>query len=967
MTVPRKLASRTLLLLPLLTCLTTASCSRHHYHTAADKEVTELITEKAGDPRWAVPCFNVEMDPRSRFYEPYDQDNPPMPPDDPVAHQFMHKIDGKRGYQHWHKYGDRPELESPLWREQLGEYVEITPEGRIKLSLETAVDLARMHSPAYQQNLENLYLSALDVSTERFRFDVQFLQSFSGGDVFFVNQGRIRRPPIGSSTLELDTDLRISRQFATAGELLVGFANNTVFQFAGPDMHTTVSLLNFSLVQPLLRSGGRAIALEQLTIVERALLANLRAFQRYRQGFYTDIATGQGGIQGPQRRGGFFGGTGLTGFSGTGAGGVGGVGEQTFRGGFAGGGGGAGAGGAGLAGGGAGTVGGYIGLLQVLQEIRNSEENLRVQIRTRDLLEEFYRAGDIVRGQVLQFEQNLETERANLLSARINFENQLDAFKGNLGLPPDLVFELDDSMIRRFQFIDPQFTALEERLSQFQQRLGTFPEEPALTELQQALADATQAYRAFGDLLTLVEKDIGRWAEQQSRRKDPRAAEDLRTYQESLAATRRVLDAAGMKLQGLREGLTPATRRITYNELVRWVREQLQVLQDLSLVQARSRLEGIESIEPLPLTSEEALRIARANRLDWMNNRASLVDTWRLIEFNANALKSDLTLTFAGDIETTDNKPFRFRAPNGQLQVGVQYDGPFNRLLERNNYRQALIDYQRDRRQLVQFEDTVHRTMRQILRRLDQLRENLEIQRRAGALAVRRVDEMFERLNEPPQPGVARTLPPVFDLFTALSDLRSTQNNLMSAYLNYHASRMLLYREMGIMELDDRGIWIDRPLDEYRAEAAEECPLPPDVPAEWIRDANEACQAQRGARPSGDAQKPQLPAASGPAIPLPSGAPASVPDPRGPAPAQARYFDPNCPPSPDGAGVHYVAQRPGPRGISSAVPAHGPASSISSEVHAAAVANMAPSAPSSSPGGPPPLGWPTILRPPGGQ
>jgi hypothetical protein len=47
-----------------------------------------------------------------------------------------------------------------------------------------------------------------------------------------------------------------------------------------------------NLVQPLLRGGGRAVALEQLTIAERALLANLRAFQRYRQGFYTKVAIG---------------------------------------------------------------------------------------------------------------------------------------------------------------------------------------------------------------------------------------------------------------------------------------------------------------------------------------------------------------------------------------------------------------------------------------------------------------------------------------------------------------------------------------------------------------------------------------------------------------------------------------------------------------------------------------------------
>ncbi len=96
-------------------------------------------------------------------------------------------------------------------------------------------------------------------------------------------------------------------------------------------------------MQPLLRNGGRAYVLETLTITERALLSNLRAFQFYRQGFYTNVVVGSGNVSGATRSGGFFGGTGLTGFSGQGAGGFGGVGSGTFgiQGGGGGGGGGA--------------------------------------------------------------------------------------------------------------------------------------------------------------------------------------------------------------------------------------------------------------------------------------------------------------------------------------------------------------------------------------------------------------------------------------------------------------------------------------------------------------------------------------------------------------------------------------------------------------------------------------------------
>src|SRR5215471_3810979 len=53
MSATGKVASRWIYLLGLLASLGSASCSRQHYHKAADTEVTGLVAEKAGDPRWA--------------------------------------------------------------------------------------------------------------------------------------------------------------------------------------------------------------------------------------------------------------------------------------------------------------------------------------------------------------------------------------------------------------------------------------------------------------------------------------------------------------------------------------------------------------------------------------------------------------------------------------------------------------------------------------------------------------------------------------------------------------------------------------------------------------------------------------------------------------------------------------------------------------------------------------------------
>ena len=101
-----------------------------------------------------------------------------------------------------------------------------------------------------------------------------------------------------------------------------------------------------------------------------------------------------------------------------------------------------------------------------------------------------------------------------------------------------------------------------------------------------------------------------------------------------------------------------------------------------------------------------------------MNNVATVVDTWRLITYNANALQSNLTVTFGGQLGTTGNNPVNFNGTQGELNAGLRFDPPFTGLLERNNYRQALINYQQDRRTLIQYEDSINQTLRQDLRSL---------------------------------------------------------------------------------------------------------------------------------------------------------------------------------------------------------------------------------------------------------
>lgn len=880
------------LLLLLAVLLSSTGCKREWYRQEADEEARELIGEKTYN-RWSTPFRGVEMDPRSRFYDPYDPVRPPMPTDDPESHQFMHCVDGKKGWSHWHDNGDVGDLENPGWAQDLPGYVRLTSEGKVSLSLSEAVRLALIHSPTYQQQLETIYLSALDVSTERFRFQTQFFGGIGGGvgggRSFFNESSMGVTNTVGAggvvnhtTNTSVGSDIRLRKRFATAGELIIGFANSFVWQFSGQDSNFAMSVFNFSLIQPLLRGAGRQIALEQLTIAERTLLANLRAFEGYRQGFYTQVAIGENNVQGPSRRGGFSGGSGLSGFTGQGAGGFGAVGDATGFGrntGNANGGGGGGGGiGAGFAGGGAGQVSGFIGLLQVSQQIRNTETSLRQQLQTLDLLEAHLEAGLIDIAQVDQFRQSIETERANLLQSRNALQNQLDAFKTTtLGLPPDLPVELDDSYISSFRFLGPELQSLQSSLQDIVDDFGKLEDAPSVDALREVLARLGTLRTRVDEQFEPVAADIAKMVElKPTRFKHMEPAEqklfdrDQKQLTDNLNSLKERFGSLATKLKNLESQLTEQNAKPTAIEIIGVNVELSNIISELQLVQARARVECV-TLESVDLTPEVGLEIARANRFDWMNNRAALVDTWRLIEFNGNRLEANLDVFIDGNIGTVTDNPARFGTDNSSMRAGVRFDAPFNRLTERNDFRQQLLVYQQSRRQMIQYEDTVHRTLRGLVRDLEQLRVNLEIQRRAVAIAIRRADQTRENLNKPTapaQPGqaVAQFGPTAAtNLLTALSDLRSSQNNFMSVWLNYQASRMRLLRELGIMQIGDDGEWIEMPIEEATRAAASECPMPPSVPRRWF----DVLDKLDGAAPeaSGDSGKPTEKPVDAPPVP----------------------------------------------------------------------------------------------------
>ncbi len=814
--------------------LAVAGCNRAHYRCQADKEVYNAVACATSDPRWTETDFNIQPHPASRMYDPDNDDCPPMPPDDPESHRLMHCVDGLKGWRHWHRHGDTPYVENPIWRA----YLPRDAEGVLTIDRQAAMQLALIHSGDYQTELENLYLSALDVTFQRFRFDAQF---FGGTRTSYTADGPLREGN-SQSILEHDNNLQMQKLYASGAELVIGLANSLVWQFSSPGSYNANTLLDFSLIQPLLRAGGRAVVLEALTESERAMLANIRQMEQFRRGFYTEIIAGRNPGPGPS----------------SGALSIGSL-SPSFPSGSA----------------------GFLGLLGSQVLIRNQRVNVSVVQTNLDQLEAFFEANRLDRLQVEQTRQDLLNAQGNLIGLENDYQGRLDSFKILLGLPPDLDIRVADPLLDRFNLIAPSMLETSDAVSRLlaKLRMKEKPLPPDLAgELEgirrmaaaqlklvqqdlEALQAAIPERRKSLELLRNREEvrtgkvdpggfSTGGSTDRQSLREktltqltlDQRAA--LLAYrfpvlEESILATLHELGRADLfrpEPPARQPGEGPAGKpEDPVRERVTSLVENLsdQILQ-LTLVQAPARVDAL-SLTWVDMASEEAFRIARANRPDWMNARAALVDSWRQIEVVANALKSDLNLTFSGDVNTVNNNPLDFNGSTGRLRVGVEFDAPLTRVVERNAYRRALINYQRNRRVYYEFEDRINQILRSSLRdiRLSQL--EFEIQRAAVFVAIAQLDLTRENLHKPPAPGETSKFGATTarDLLQASSALLSAQNSVLTGWLSYEIRRMNLDFDLGTMRLDQNGMWIDPgAIDSAYAgsEEAEAIPLPEPAP-----------------------------------------------------------------------------------------------------------------------------------------
>ena len=208
---------------------------------------------------------------------------------------------------------------------------------------------------------------------------------------------------------------------------------------------------------------------------------------------------------------------------------------------------------------------------------------------------------------------------------------------------------------------------------------------------------------------------------------------------------------------------------------------------------------------PLELESSEAIDMALKHRMDLRILQGRVYDAQRGVTVAADALKADLTLFGTGEagerrgIGTADLPDAELRLNKGRYSAGFTLDLPWERTEEQDAYRNSYITLQRSIRNVQEREDQIKFQILNELRNLLETRENYMIQTQGVELAFRRVksSELFL------QAGRAQ----MRDVLEAQQALVSTQNALTAALVNYRVSELELQRDMGVLEIDHKGVW----------------------------------------------------------------------------------------------------------------------------------------------------------------
>lgn len=153
-------------------------------------------------------------------------------------------------------------------------------ETEIVLSIEEAIDTAIRQSRTYQTEKEQLYLTALTLTGEKYAFSPQFFAGASGSRERFPN---------GERAETVDGEAGVGQLIKTGTNVSASIATDVLEYLTGDPRRTASSTLRFSVFQPLLRGADKTAIAESLTQAERNVIYAVRDYSHFQNEFAKDI------------------------------------------------------------------------------------------------------------------------------------------------------------------------------------------------------------------------------------------------------------------------------------------------------------------------------------------------------------------------------------------------------------------------------------------------------------------------------------------------------------------------------------------------------------------------------------------------------------------------------------------------------------------------------------------------------
>jgi outer membrane protein TolC len=773
-----------------------SACSRSWHRQRADCDAYRLIGSRQVDSLWRIPDRTVEAEPESRLSDPNCADCGPKPLDDEAADRFTRCPDARNNGKYYDRIPTDPVLDHQHWIHHLPR----NENGKVVLSEQTVVQIALLHSRDFQTQVESLYLSGLNLASQRFEFQTQwFGGTGTGFDAFSDAPNALR-------TLATSNQVGFVRALAAGGQFTTSLANSFVWELGSNQFNAANGSLIVGLTQPLLRGAFRHVRLNQLTQAERGLLYDVRDFARFRRAFYRDVILGylnlltqiqakrnqERNLESLQIN--------LDEFSERLSRGL--VSQieydQVFQ----------------------NVQNGRIALLGAEQSLENSFDAFKfqlglpawVEIELDESLLEPFELSDPKLEKLQADTQALYQQLTQTLPPEVpDRELLVEVHKEMIALQQRAIQMLPgitgdvEAWQSKLNELDPSNVDEDDRLDVIQQkrlsgqvaRLVRSIEQDLQSDLEVAEkwdVDDPSTNRKLSDLFFTVDDYL---AEGQS--------QDQTTKEGNVDPEQTKEDEKPKQLtndQKLIASWTQLTRM-----LGRRLRERLA---NMFVAQTQTRLFFID-VKRSDIEQPDAVAYALQNRLDLKNVRAQMTEAFRNVEVAADALQSDLTVSASATLGTDNDNAFRFDSNANRYNVGLQFDGPLNRFNEGNAYRASQIAYQASRRAVMATEDGITNQIRADLRALRISRLNFQIGRQQLISSIRQVDEAQIRLRTATD-GTSDSSP-TQDLLNALSGLLAAKNSLISNRIGHEIARINLFVDLELLYLDDQGTWLNQDSD----------------------------------------------------------------------------------------------------------------------------------------------------------